>query len=260
MSPQILVVSDPLHGEVDHETVAEILVLDVADVRAKLEFPAPEVLASSDAERAAEVATSLRAAGVSVVVIDAHDLVGVPWPTPAHAFDFGPDGLTLSADDGDIHLPYDTAVTAVYCRPPAGFDPPRSDGVDSGRAIGRGDGPAVSEGIEWTAHLDLYFDFAQSGDVHRVALVKDVAEAVSECAVRFHRMKLDTRLENVRPRRRFIGGDTDFDLDLRKAYSFGTLLLRQVLESVSPELRDVTHYEFGSRLGYVVSRTRARQG
>ena len=42
-------------------------------------------------------------------------------------------------------------------------------------------------------------------------------------------------------------------MDLRKLFSFGTLLLRQVLESISPELRDIPQYELGSRLAYLMS-------
>jgi hypothetical protein len=61
-------------------------------------------------------------------------------------------------------------------------------------------------------------------------------------------MTVDARLDNVRPRRRFVAGDGGFDMDLRKHYSFGTLLLRHALEEISPDLKDLPHYEFGSRL------------
>ena len=67
------------------------------------------------------------------------------------------------------------------------------------------------------------------------------------------RLHLDTRLENVRPRQRFIMGEAGFDPDQRKRYSFGTLLLCHILDSISPELRDVPQYELGSRLGYALS-------
>ena len=65
---------------------------------------------------------------------------------------------------------------------------------------------------------------------------------------------MDARLENVRPRRRFVAGESGFDMDLRKHYSFGTLLLRHALEEISPELKDVPHYEYGSRLACVLGK------
>jgi hypothetical protein len=50
-----------------------------------------------------------------------------------------------------------------------------------------------------------------------------------------------------------VAGELGFDPDMRKRYAFGTLLLRNLLESISSELRDVTQYELGSRLAYVLS-------
>jgi hypothetical protein len=77
---------------------------------------------------------------------------------------------------------------------------------------------------------------------------------LAECARRFQRLSVDARLENVRPRRRFVAGDAGFDVDLRKHYSFGTLLLRHALEEISPTLKDLPHYEYGSRLACVLGK------
>jgi hypothetical protein len=62
----------------------------------------------------------------------------------------------------------------------------------------------------------------------------------------------------VRPRRRFVAGEAGFDMDLRKHYSFGTLLLRHALGSVSDEIKDLPHYEFGSRLACALARKKLR--
>lgn len=48
-------------------------------------------------------------------------------------------------------------------------------------------------------------------------------------------------------------GEAGFDPDLRKRYSFGTLLLCHILDSISAELRDVPQYELGSRMAYALS-------
>jgi len=57
----------------------------------------------------------------------------------------------------------------------------------------------------------------------------------------------------VRPRQRFVMGEAGFNPDQRKRYSFGTLLLCHVLESIAPALREITQYEFGSRIGFALS-------
>ena len=79
---------------------------------------------------------------------------------------------------------------------------------------------------------------------------------LAELDRRFDQPTIDTRLENVRPRQRFAMGDDTFDMDLRKLFSYGTLLLRQALMAVSPELGSLTQYELGCRVAYVLNRTR----
>lgn len=269
MQPQILVVSDPPHREVDLEAVAAILGLELADARLKIDFPAPEVLAASDPDRAVAMAASLRGAGLRVKVIDGQELAGVPWPAPADSFELRSEGLLARFAAHDIEVPYDTPVVGVYCKPPADFPEGGPDG-ETAALTPDDDGFTIAEAIEWMANLDLYFtrggvlrrvsivqdatDFSGLGDMRRATLAENMAAIVAECDRRFAHIELDSRLENVRPRHRFSGGDYGFDMDLRKAFSFGTLLLRQVLDSISPELRDVPQYELGSRLAYVLSR------
>jgi hypothetical protein len=264
VQPQILVVSDPPHREVNPDAVAAILGMDVADVRVKIKFPAPEVFAASDVDRAREFATSLRAAGMSLKIIDGHDLATIPWPVPVSSFSFGVDWLAAQVGDEDIEIPYDTPLVGVYCKPPSDFDP------EPGTGLAPGDrGLAIAEAIEWSTNLDLYF--SRGGEVQRLSIVQEhvdfsglgdrslataeenMALTVSELEYRFHNLKLDRRLENVRPRTRLRLGDSTFELDMRKLFSFGTLLLRQVLESVEPGLGDMTQHEFGSRIAYLLS-------
>ena len=286
MQPQILVVSDPPHREVDEDAVAAILGLELADVRLKIGFPAPEVLSASDPDRATEVAESMRGAGLNVVVIDGHELVDIPWPAPVSSFEFGGESLVVPVAGDEVDVRYDTPVVGVYCKPPSDF-PEGGPARDTAQAAARrvsgyeraqqpagfgsgADGPEIAEALEWMTNLDLYF--ARGGELRRISIVQDVTEfsglghlkrptvaddmaaTVTECQRRFDNIELDTRLENVRPRHRFVAGEADFDMDLRKLFSFGTLLLRQVLDSISPELRDIPQYELGSRLAYLMSR------
>ena len=271
MLPQILVISDPPHRDVDQEAVASILGLEPNDARLKIGFAAPEVLSASDPDRANQIAESLRAAGLTVAVINGHAMADIPWPTLVSSFEFGSQGLIARSGENVVEVRYDTPVEGVYCKPPPDFPRggPGRNGSDA-KPESAGAGFKATEAIEWMARLDLYF--RQSDTLRRISIVDDVtdfsglgelpgpsaddglAATLSECRSRFAHLSLDTRLENVRPRQRFIAGEKGFDLDLRKAFSFGTLLLRQVLDSISPELRDIPQYEYGSRVAYLVNR------
>jgi hypothetical protein len=250
-----LVVSDPPHGEVDVEAIANLLGLDVPGTRLKAEFPAPEVLSASEPGEAAEFGASLRGAGLTIAILDGGRLSAVPWPMPVSSVAFEEEGLTVGTSGGEIRVPYDVPVVGVYCSPPPNFS--MTSPVDAAEAVARGDGPAIAEAIQWMANLDLYF--TQDGVLRRISIVPELAGSLSigavmdECRRRFQSLHLDTRLENVRPRARFIMGEAGFDPDQRKRYSFGTLLLCHILDSISPELRDVPQYELGSRMGYALS-------
>jgi hypothetical protein len=263
LQPQILVVADPPHGDMDIDAVAATLGLAVDIARLKVAFPAPEVLSASNQYRANEVADALSDAGLSVRVFDGALLGSVPWGTPVSTFAFGDEGLRVRAGGEEAEIPSDEPVLAVYCEPPVGFQAPFSR-----RTRGASPGLSFAEDMEWVPRLDLYFE--RDGVLDRVMLVPGVTDfsrvadarsgddlaslraTVAECERRFTDLHLDARLEHVRPRQRFVMGETGFDIDLRKLYSFGTLLLRQVLDSVSPELRDLPQYELGSRMSYVL--------
>lgn len=270
MRPPILVVSDPPHPDVDLHAAAALVGLDVFQTRLKFLFPAPEVLASSDGAFATGIAESYRRAGVQAATVDGQDLLDLPWPDLVSAFEFKGNGLIASTRSGDIELPYDTNIFGVYCCPPSDHRPE----APPEPADLSGVGLEIAEAIERTAILDLYFD--RDGRTQRITLARgvtdfagldavrqgtpaeDMNETVAGITRRFTRMVLDPRLENVRPRSRFRGGDAAKNPDTRQRYSFGTLLLLGILTSIGPEVGDLTQYELGSRLGYLTSRARAR--
>jgi hypothetical protein len=263
LQPQILVVADPPHGDVDIDAAAATLGLAVDIARLKVAFPAPEVLSASNQYRANEVADALTHAGLGVRVFDCALLGDVPWGTPVSTFAFGDDGLRVRAGGEESEIASDEPVLAVYAEPPEGFQAPFSR-----RTKGASPGLSFAEDMEWMPRLDLYFehdgaldrvmlvpgvtDFSGVADAHGEDDLASLRATVAECERRFTDLYLDTRLQHVRPRQRFVMGETGFDIDLRKLYSFGTLLLRQVLDSVSPELRDLPQYELGSRMSYVL--------
>jgi hypothetical protein len=252
----MLVVSDPPHGTiVKEEAAAAVLGLPLDHALLKIRFRAPEVLAATDPDRAADAAISLKAAGVHVAMRDGVELTRIPWPIVVASFELEHDGLRAEVGRGDIvEVRYDEPVLAVSCEPPLDFVPPEGWGGANppGTSVS---GPAAADALEWVPHLDLYFQ--RDGELRRISIDGELmVPLVAECQRRFVHLTLDTRLEGVRPRRRFVSGEAGFDADQRKRYAFGTLLLRHALESIEPELRDLTQYELGSRLAYLLRRGR----
>lgn len=248
MQPQILVVSDPPHGDVDPRAVAEILELEVENARLKISFPAPEVVGASDPHRAEELASALQAAGLSVQVVDGKRLAELPWPEPAALVELGPEGLIARIADHIVKAHPSGRLLGVSCQPPAEHSREASAVLDG--ASSNHDPSRVADALEWTPHLDVLLEHA--GAWRRIALVDDVPRTLARIEGAFPDADIDRRLDNVRPRQRFVAGEAGFDPDQRKAFSFGTLLLRQVLESISPDLRDIPQYEFASRLSYAL--------
>jgi len=251
VQPQILVVSDPPHGNVDPEAASEALGLDAETTRAKVAFPAPEIVAATGPQRAHHILEDLERAGLHARVISGHDLAEIPWPGLASEVEFDDDGLRARVAGESVQIPYSAALWCVSCKPPEGLHADASVTLDEARRVGRG--AAVAEALEWIHHLDLYAP-ADAG-IERLSIVDDVDHAVEETERLFHRVTVDRRLDDVRPRQRFVAGEAGFDIDLRKAFSFGTLLLRQVLQSISEDLRDLPQYEYASRLSFTTRPT-----
>ena len=133
---QILVVSDPPHGNVDAAALGGLLGLPTEDARLKLSYPAPEVLSSSDAARADEVARDMEEAGMSVVIVDAERLLDMPWAAPASWFEFGPEALVVRTGNNDVAI-HDTA-RRFYAEPVTTPPLRRRFSRGRGRPQGRG--------------------------------------------------------------------------------------------------------------------------
>jgi CheY-like chemotaxis protein len=267
----VLVVSDPPHWDLDLDAAAAVTGLDVFQARLKFNFPGPEVLAASNQYRTGQIAKSFEDAGVKLVAIDGMELAGIPWPNPVSTFNFADTGLVATARDQEVELPYGSSGVAVYCSPPSDFRKNRPKAESSAEDS---EGFALVEAMEWMANLDLYV--VQSQVLHRISIVEDLTDfaglgalqrrtaaenleaTVAECVRRFPHMHFDTRLRNVRPRRRFGSGAPGDNLHVRKRYSFGTPQLQEILGSISPAVGDLTQYELGSRLGYITSREHVR--
>lgn len=256
MEHATLVVSDPPHRdekELDLERVAELLGLDIYVTRLKSLFSAPEILFAGEPKEASDFAAALAGTGLSVAVVSGSLLSEPPWPEPAASLTLDQSGLRATVGEKAVLVPAADEVLAVYCRPP--LDLVSEVTVEATQAVRSGFAPAVMEAIQWLGILDFYF--REDGQLRRATVVPqlldlDPDDVVADLLPRFSRLKLDSRLAAVRPRARFVMGEAGFDADKRKRYSFGTLLLCHLLESLDPDLRTITQYEYGSRLAYAL--------
>jgi len=248
-----LVVSDPPQGEVDLETAAKLLELDGFATRLKASFGAPEVMHASGRDEAVKFGASLKRTGFKVQILDGARLTDPEWPEPISGLVFDASSLQGTTPAGSVRVPYDAEVLAVVCQPPNYRHTRVPEELE--RAIASGHGPTIAEAIQQMSVVDLYH--RDAGELRRMTIVPERLRLETDVVLkdmgrRFKHLKVDARLKGVRPRAPFSIGQ-GFDGSERRRYSFGTMMLRQVLESVSPDLRAVPQYEFGSRLAYALS-------
>lgn len=278
-----LIVSNPPHSAPDHRGVASLLGLTQAEARMKERFPAPEVWDVFE-EREAAVAKgdALEELGLDITVVPASELGQIPEQSVAERFDFGDGRLAVHTPDGLVDVAFDEPLLCVLCSPPKGFGDRRArprfadtlgkrstsvflDGtvaVDRRRQY-----TGVLDDLERATFVDLYVE--RGDELLRIAISSNITawdglgEAakprgqdnvltfVEECGHLFDSVIVDRRMEGVRPRRRLSpGGEVP---EGRALFSFGTTALNELLETVKPGLHNVTQYELGSRLAYLIS-------
>ncbi len=290
MTTHILVISNPPHGEVDLAGAAPSLGLAAAEVRMKANYPVPEIwLAAEDEASMAEAAEGLRGAGLQVVVVAGQRVSEVPPWSTVNSFAFGDSALSLRLEDGEVELPYGSHVIAVYCTPRGAVEEARrvgggglteglrqrSSGIfmarDSlvgfgalgGRSSQSGDEAAPAE----AAFVDLYataagtprrlsvavgkVDFSGLGEQQLPNMIGNLEIFVQEFESRFEGGTVDRRLLDMQPRQRpMVGGGESQE---RKGFSYATQALSKLLESIEPDLKDVSQFELSSRLAFLTT-------
>lgn len=246
----------------------------------KANFKAPEVWITGDRASMESKADELRQVGFNVAVVDPSALLETP---PQHAVDkmeFTETELLVSVGECQVRLPYDAKVLGVFCRPPAAVVTESRKTASLADSLGKrsisvmmergvSSPTSVAEALERTAFVDLYS--AQGAEIRRVSVAQGITDFsglgesqgmvasanvnafILECERRFDSLDIDDRLVDIRPRQRPMVGTTK-DREDRRLFSFGTLALSSLLESVSPELKDLTQYDLGSRLSYLMRR------
>ncbi len=253
MAMYTLVVSNPPHEkEVDADGAAPCFGLTAADVRMKANYGAPEIwLADKDRSKLEDAAQTLRETGLNVVVVPGKDLANIPAPATVKSFSFTDTHLVAASEDFEVELAYDAPIIAVFCKA-------RKAREASTAELTQPDPSAL---------LDLYA--SPDGDLLRISVVQDVAEFsglgdlklptaadnmltfVEECEQRFTQAQFDRRLVDVRLRRSLIADPAAKGHERRKGFSFATKILANLLEAISPDLKDISQFEVGSRLAYL---------
>jgi len=287
-----LVVSNPPHGEVDPAQAAPALGLTPAEVRMKANYPVPEIwLAGEEDRRMQEAADTLGESGLVVTLVSGGALRDVPPRSSVTSFAFGEGGLSAQTDDGAVELPYDAAVTAVYCTPRGQVEETRRSGGGISDALrqrtssifmtrdslvgfgglggrssqtGGGEGVAAAE----AAFLDVYtegadarrlgfvlgvVDFSGLGELALENPVANLEMLVQEFEEKFQQGTVDRRLLDLQPRQRPMVGEAQAAAPERKGYSYATQALAKLLESISPDLKAMSQFELSSRLAYITA-------
>ncbi len=106
----------------------------------------------------------------------------------------------------------------------------------------------------WVRVVDVSscLNFSGLGDLKLPTAEDNMLKLVWECERRFTKAQFDRRLVDVRLRQSLIVDTAARPAhEMRKGFSFATTALAKLLESISPDLKDISQFEQGSRLAYL---------
>jgi hypothetical protein len=118
MSAWTLLVSDPPHKGGDLGHAVPWLGVAPAEVKGRVNFPAPEIWAAdTDRRHVEEVAQTLGQAGLRTVLLDGARLLDVPAQSPVMSFSFAETRLAAGLGHATVTLEYEQPLTVVFCLP-----------------------------------------------------------------------------------------------------------------------------------------------
>lgn len=236
----------------------------------------------------------LRAAGMNIVSVPGQDLAEIPQQTMVESFVFTDAGLTLNLEDSQVDLSHDEKLIAVFCQPRPAMGGssgvaanPLTEGLrqrrsgvflarDSLMGFGTGRRASLSDGEAEDAEspfLDIYVpgesssarprrlvlvqdqvDFSGLGDLKLPRAADNMVMFVAELEDRFSAARVDRRLVGMQPRSRAMVSKRTPITGERKGFSFATAALSQLLESLSPDLKNLNQFDLASRLAYLTDR------
>ena len=293
MENPTLVISNPPHEDIDPALAAPCFGLSPAEVRMKANYPVPEIwFADSEGGPVDPTIGILQTAGMSVVSIEGRKLADIPAQSIVKSFAFTEAGLTITLENSQVDLSHDGALIAVFCQPRAGSARasgvganPLTEGLRQRKSgvfiardslMGFGGGRSSSAGEEEeereSPFLDIYVpggsedsppmrlavvqdqvDFSGLGDLELPRKNDNMVMFVAEFEGKFTGARLDRRLDDMQPRTRAMVSKRTPISGERKGFSFATAALSQLLESISPDLKDLNQFELASRLAYLTA-------
>ncbi len=287
MQDQLLLVSNPPHGDFDAKQAAPSFGLAAAEVRMKANYQVPEIwVADRDQQRIETTAADMRNAGLKVVLLNGERLL-LPVGMSVRSFAFDEHGLTAAVGESEMEVGEDTPIVAVFCKPKASV----SDGAGSGRGqsavsmTSRGSktrdsllgGSRRSSSMDdasntpdHPAFVDVYVpsdgqvmrltfqqgtvDFGGLGSPAPLNPIQGLTMLMDALETRFAKGRFDRRLVNMIPRRRtLVQSGVDYSV-ARKGYSFASEGLAKLLGGIAPGLDELGQMELSSRLAYLTVR------
>jgi hypothetical protein len=258
MSDRMLIVSNPPHRPGDRSAAVWCFDISPLEVTAKAAYAVPEIwFADSDRGVLAGISKVLEAVGLSTLWVREEELVAVPAPITVDRVEFDDRGLMLEYGASQMLVRRTIPVVAVVCRP----------SVPGTREAMPGETETAHD-AEIASFIDLYV--RDAGALRRFSVMQGLVDftaldaapqgpatmdAFAElCEQGFPHARIDRRLVGTRVRRRRIPTDLRSASERRAGFSFGTKRLQSLLDSVSPDLANVTHNDFSSRLIYLTLR------
>ena len=266
MSDTYLVLSNPPHGDVDDQRVAQAFGFTAIDARMRMHFPAPEIwFADEDLASLKRVATALQSAGTNVRIIKGSLLSLVPAPDDLRSFSLDGDQFVGDLEGGgSCTVPYSGHMAMVSCRPQTDAAPgtePRarraSGEIRDNLSARSGFGPSphedsIGEAATDEAFLDMYFvsqsrvqratvrpakvDFSGLGGQLKPDPADNQVELLNRLRDRFRRTDLDERL---------------MDVPIPKPSLVSGKALQAILESIDPALKSLPTIDLQSRLAFL---------
>jgi hypothetical protein len=236
-----LLVTDPPHRDADQETAAKCLGWSVAEVRARLPHPAPEIWhAELDADGARDKAKLLIGAGFKMALVRGKVLAAVPAADPVSAISLSDGGFSLATSSGTLEVPREAHVVAVVAHPKEVLPETLHPGEDEVPAALFVD-VYVQAGKRWRAgRLEAtHVEFSGLGVLKQATAAANVRIITDELEARFSDAQVDQRLMHVNYRHANVSGRT----------------MPELLTAISPKLQECGRFDLASRLVFLTALT-----
>ena len=248
MTNHLLLITNPPHPKIDAHAAAEVLGIPAAEANLKARYGIPEIWAASTDRSLIEAdAATLREANMRCVVITGEQLARVPSQQLVRGVELTEQGIRLRAEDGTRDVAQGKAMIVLPVSPRPAEGAPPGTRVTVAPAVLVSDvcpylDVFMPDGNRYGIYEELV-DFGEAGGVTKLA------DIIRE---RLPRARFDERLNNMqlrRPRQMLPAQMRD----ARRGYSFASPGLDALLNTIAPELQNVSQAEWSARLAFLTT-------